>query len=190
MQRLWRLVGEALDALPPAGAPLPNDLGGGALDLRRTTHKTIAAVTQNVEQFHFNVAVARTRELANALGGFKAKNGGDHWAQREALEMLVRLIGPMMPHLAEELWRRLGHRNSLVEESWPEADPALIKEDTVTMGVQVNGKLRGTLTLAPDSEEAAVQEAALALEGVQRALGGKDPRKIIVVKNRIVNVVA
>ncbi len=190
VQRLWRLVGEALDALPPAGAPLPNDLGAAALDLRRATHKTIAAVTQNVEQFHFNVAVARTRELANALGAFKAKNNGDYWAQREALEMLVRLVGPMMPHLAEELWQRLGHNTSLVEESWPEADPALTKEDTVTMGVQVNGKLRGTLTLALNSEEASVRDAALALEGVQRALDGKDPRKVIVVPNRIVNVVA
>ena len=189
VQRIWRLVSEPLDGLPPAGT-VPGDLGAAALDLRRTTHKTVEAFSRHVEQFHFNSAVARIYELANALGGFKAENGGDHWAQREALEMLVRLIGPMMPHLAEELWQRLGHDTSLVEESWPEADPALTKEDTVTMGVQVNGKLRGTLTLAPNSEETAVKDAALALDGVQRALDGKDPRKVIVVPNRIVNVVA
>ena len=190
VHRLWRLVGRPLESLPPVGTPLAADLDGTALDLRRATHKTIETFTRNVELFHFNAAVARIHELANTLGAFKPGSEGDRAALREALEVLVRLIGPMMPHLAEELWQQLGHETPLVEETWPAADSALTKEDAVTMGVQVNGKLRGKLTLPLDSEEATVKEAALALDGVQRVLDGKEPRKVIVVKNRIVNVVA
>jgi len=190
VQRIWRLVGEPLDGLPPA--PLngaPPDLSAEALALRRAIHKTIAAVSEDIEQFRFNRAVARIHELANAVSEFDAQGTGERWALRETLEALVRLIGPMMPHLAEELWRTLGHESLLADEDWPEADAELLIDDTVTVAVQVNGKLRATIELPLDAEDQAAQDHALAEPAVQRAMGERAARKIIVVKNRVVNIV-
>jgi leucyl-tRNA synthetase len=100
------------------------------------------------------------------------------------------LAAPTIPHIAEELWTRLGHRDMLVTMPWPVADARLVADATVTVAVQVNGKLRGTIELARDADKAAAEKAALALPGVQSAMAGQPPRKVIVVPNRIVNVVA
>ena len=105
------------------------------------------------------------------------------------LETLVVLAGPMIPHLMEELWSRLGHDTLLVETAWPVADPALLRDDTVTIAIQVNGKLRGRLEVARDCEEAALRKRALAEAGVARAIGEREIRRVVVVPNRIVNVV-
>jgi leucyl-tRNA synthetase len=101
----------------------------------------------------------------------------------------VRLLGPMMPHLCEELWQALGHTRLLADEPWPKADPELAREDRVRLAVQVNGKLRGTVELPRDAAEGDAREAALALDAVQRVLEGRAPRRTIIVPNRIVNVV-
>ena len=168
----------------------PPDLSERALALRRASHKAIAAVTEDIEQFRFNRAVARIHELANAVSEFDAGDeAGERWALREALEALVRLIGPMMPHLAEELWRTLGHESLLVDEDWPQADRELLVDDKVTIAVQVNGKLRATIELPLDAGDQAAQDQALAEPSVQRAMGERAARKIIVVKNRVVNIV-
>ena len=186
VQRIWRLTDEAKD-LPPPGAPLPKDVSGEALELRRATHRAIAAVTDDLENLRFNRAVAQVYSLANAVPGDAKIDGA---VRREALETLVLLIGPMMPHLAESCWAALGHKTLLFETPWPKADPALLKSDTVTIAVQVNGKLRGTLELAIGLDNKDVEKAALALETVVRALEGKAPRRVIVVPGRIVNIVA
>ena len=143
----------------------------------------------DLERFHFNKAVARIRELTNALDTLEAGQAGAEWAMREGLETVIRLIGPMMPHVAEEMWQALGHKVLLAETPWPKADPALLVEDEVTIAVQVNGKLRGTLFVAKDSPREDVEKAALALPNVGRLLDSRAPRKVIVVPNRIVNVV-
>ncbi len=189
VQRLWRLVSEGLDRIPEAGSPPLGPLDGAELELRRASHKTIKALTGDVEQFRFNRAVARLHELANEISAFRPRDGAGQWALREALEVLARLLAPMMPHLAEELWHRLGHGGLLVDNAWPLADEALTVEAAATMGVQVNGKLRGSIAMPLDAEEAAVEQVALAVPAVQRAIGDRAVRKIIVVKNRIVNVV-
>jgi len=111
------------------------------------------------------------------------------WARKEALDTLALLIGPMMPHLAEEIWQNLGHKALLVETAWPQADAALTIDDQATVAVQVNGKLRATILLPRDADEATAREAALADANVARALEGRTVRKVIVVANRIVNVV-
>ena len=103
---------------------------------------------------------------------------------------MARLLGPMMPHLAEEMWQELGGSGLLADQPWPQADPELTRDEQVTMAVQVNGKLRTTLDLPRDTASAAVEDAALALPQVTRWLGGNAPRKVIVVPNRIVNIVA
>ena len=195
INRLWRLAVEHGRDLPPAGVAPPASFSPAAEALRRASHRTIAAVNDDLDTFHFNRAVARIYELANELGG-AANGAGEHsdehvanWAWREGLEILVRLAGPMMPHLAEEVWQRLGHDRSLADEPWPTADPELIRAERVTIAVQVNGKVRGQLEVMPDENEETVTASALALENVQRAIAGKPVRKKIVVPNRIVNVV-
>ena len=184
--RLWRLVTERNDPLPPAGAPISAKLAATDQNLRRVTHQTIALVTDDLDKFRFNRAVARIRELTNAI---EAKPDADAAVVREALEAAVRLIGPMMPHLAEALWSALGHQRLLADEPWPKADATLAVAETVTLAVQVNGKLRGTIEVPRDVGEADARQAALALPNVIAALAGKTPRKTIVVPNRIVNVV-
>jgi leucyl-tRNA synthetase len=147
-------------------------------------------VTDDIERFHFNRAVARLYELTATLAGTSESAGDVAWARREGLETLVRLSEPMMPHLAEELWALLGHRTMLAAAPWPEADPSLVQDDTVKVAVQVNGKLRGTVDLPRDAGQSAAESAALALSPVMAALAGKTVRKVVVVPNRIVNVVA
>jgi len=189
-QRLWRLVSEALAGnLPPHGAPAPTAIEGPALELRRQVHKTIAGVSRDIEAFHFNKAVARIYELTNAASGFRAQDAAGLWTLREACEALARLVAPMMPHLAEELWSRLGGRGLLAQSVWPEADPALARDEIVVIAVQVNGKLRAKLEQPRDADETALREAALTEPSVLKHLEGRNPRKVIVVPNRIVNVV-
>ncbi len=188
-QRLHRIATEAMADLPAAGTAVPASFSDAAGELRRAAHKTIAGLSTDIEAFHFNKAVARLYELANTIAAFEAKDETAKWAQREALEIFVRLIGPMTPHLAEELWQALGHTTLLADAAWPTAEPALLVDDTVTVAVQANGKLRATIQLAKDAPKDVAEKAALALPEIVRALDGKTPKRVIVVPNRIVNVV-
>jgi leucyl-tRNA synthetase len=194
VNRLWRMASEPATALPPFGTAVPTTLSPPLARLRRTIHRTIAAVTDDLDKFRFNRAVARIRELTNALDELPPDQvAADRAAPavvREGLETLARLLGPMMPHLAEEMWQVLGGDGLVATAPWPRADPELAREEQVTIAVQVNGKLRATLELPPDTVNAAVEDAALALPQVARWLGGRVPRKVIVVPNRIVSIVA
>jgi leucyl-tRNA synthetase len=185
VQRIWRLVTESENIAAP-GTKIEN-AQGASLDLRRATHRAIAAVTDDLAALRFNRAVARIYELANAIG---AADKADGAVRREALETLVLLIGPMMPHLAESAWESLGHKTLVVDTPFPKADAALTVATSITMAVQVNGKLRGTIEVTKDMAEDAIKQMALALDGVVRVLEGKTPRRVIVVPGRIVNVVA
>jgi leucyl-tRNA synthetase len=188
-QRLWRLIAEPRGPIAAKAAALPAEWPEAALDLRRALHKTIAALTQDLEQFHFNKAVARIHEFANLLEAAKGEDAATAWARREALEAMAKLIGPMVPHLAEEIWQALGHDGMLLEQPWPVADADLARDETVTIAVQVSGKLRATIEVARDMDQAALEQLALANDNVLRAMDGKPVRKVIVVPNRIVNVV-
>jgi leucyl-tRNA synthetase len=183
-QRAWRMVAGAV--LPPPGTAVAE---GIARDLRRATHRSIAAVTEALETFAFNVAVARLHELANAIEDAKDADGA---ARREAMEAFARLVSPMMPHLAEELWSvlRPGAARLLAEEPWPEANDALMAADSVTLAVQVSGKLRATIEVPVGADEATIFAAAEAEENVIRALDGRPIRKRIHVPGRVVNLVA
>src|SRR5262245_20557701 len=157
-QRLWRIVTSWIEAHPALAKPANATAGsnGAAEQLRRVTHKAIAGVTDDIEKFRFNRAVARIHEFANALGEVKDSELTDPAglaARREALETLTLLIGPAMPHLAEELWQRLGHGTLLAETAWPVADSKLVIDDTVTVAVQVNGKLRANVQLAREIDK-------------------------------------
>jgi leucyl-tRNA synthetase len=186
VQRIHRLVTET-EGLPPAGTKPPENAEGADLELRRGTHRAIQAVTDDLNALRFNRAVAQIYTLSNAIG---AASSADRAVMREALETTVLLISPMMPHLAETCWAHLGHTTLVTNARWPSALKKLLVSDTVTIAVQVNGKLRGEIVVPTDADEETVKQAALALESVKRQLDGKPPRRIIVVKGRIVNVVA
>jgi leucyl-tRNA synthetase len=200
-QRVFRLAESVEQAVPR-----PDDVGKGGRTLRRATHRTIAAVTAALEGFAFNVAVARLYELANAISDAgaldivlnhsdaeyaNAERPGLRWAQREAVEILARLSAPMMPHLAEEVMALLhpGATTLVADLPWPEAEPELLIADSVTIAVQIMGKLRGTIAVPPDSAADAVIAAAEAEPHVANALAGKRIVRRIHVPNRIVNFV-
>ncbi len=189
LNRLWRLFEAHRDRLAPHGGAYPNQLTADALELRRAIHKTIASVSEELERFHFNKAVALIRELSNRLEALDPDNPAAPILLRDGLETLVLLLGPMVPHLAEELWQRLGHDGLLAEAPWPKADPAWLVEDQVTVAVQVNGRLRATIQLSKGAERTALEASALAEPNVARAIGDKPVRRVIVVPDKIVNVV-
>ncbi|GMG85371.1 leucine--tRNA ligase [Paralimibaculum aggregatum] len=186
LQRVWRLAGEA--ELAAHGTPAP-DCGPAALALRKATHKAIDGVTADIEGFAFNKAVARLYEFANAIQRTAGEGPDLAFARREAFEAMARLMNPMVPHFAEELWARLGHETMLVDTAWPEADAALARDDTILLPIQVNGKKRGELEVARDAGKDAIEKMALDEPNVVRFLEGRAPKKVIVVPGRIVNVV-
>jgi leucyl-tRNA synthetase len=188
VQKLWRMVFEAGFAVSNA-TPLPANLSDASAALNRLTHKTIAAVTDDLEKFRFNRAVARVRELSNAVEKFDTGTDEGKQVYGHAMAAVVVLISPVMPHLAEELWAALGGREILALSPWPKADPALLVDDNVTIAVQVNGKLRTTLELPRDMDAKAIEDVVLLEPAVIKALEGRSVRKVVVVPNRIVNVV-
>ncbi|MBX9454012.1 MAG: leucine--tRNA ligase [Mesorhizobium sp.] len=191
VQRVWRLISEIAPVL--AGVSPEPAREGNAASTSKAVHKTVKAVGEDIEKLGFNKAVARLYELVNVLSpqvaGAGAADATTKAALREAVEALVRMIAPMMPHLAEECWAALGGEGLAANQPWPEFDPALVVDDEIVLPVQINGKKRGDLTIARNADQSAVEEAALALDVVRVALDGKQPRKVIVVPQRIVNVV-
>ena len=189
----WRFVNRVYSAihdLDLSGAEtFKGEYSPKALDLRRLTHKTIKGVGEDIEAFHMNKAVAKIREFYNGFTAFAASSADEKAALAEAAKVFIILINPIMPHLAEELWEKMGHKSLLAQEPWPEVDPALLVADTVTIGVQVNGKLRASITLPANADQKTAEDIALAEENVKRAIGEKQVRKVIVVPGRIVNVV-
>ncbi len=193
VQRLWRMIGEIADVKTPAARPAA--FGDAGLSVRKAAHRALANVSDDIARLRFNRCVAHIYEFANALsdaiGATEAAPAPDFaWALREAGDILVRLFHPMMPHLAEECWAALGHQTLVSAEAWPQVEPDLLVENTITLPVQINGKKRADVTVARDAENADIEAAVLALDAVIRALDGKRPKKVIVVPQRIVNVVA
>ena len=173
VQRVWRLVAE-----PKSGE-------GKDAELERKVHRAIAAVGEAIDGLQFNKGVAQLYELVSAIE--KAKPSG---TRSEAVRTLVLLVAPMVPHLAEECWARLGSEAMVSDAPWPTFDPALMVDDQVTLAVQVNGKLRDTLSAPRGLDREAAEALALASDKVQRQLAGATPRKVIVVPDRLVNIVA
>ncbi|RAZ86272.1 leucine--tRNA ligase [Cereibacter johrii] len=177
LHRVWRLADEISRADGDANAE------DGALD--KATARAIAEVTQGVEGFAFNKAIAKLYEFTNTL----SRSGAGAAAKKRAMRTMAQLMSPMVPHLAEEVWSMLGGEGLVAQAAWPKADPALLVDDTVTLPIQVNGKRRGEITVPKEMAASEVEKLVLADEAVQRALGGAAPKKLIVVPGRIVNVV-
>jgi len=194
LQRFWRLAERWM--------PLVADSGSGAIDvpslgaetqeLHRKTHATIKRVTQDIEErFHFNTVISAVMELFNSMQALDPDQARevDKPVMRFALETAVLLLSPIVPHFCEELWEAMGHTQSILLSSWPTFDEAATIKDEVEVVVQVNGKLRSRFSAALDADEATLKATALADERVVKFIGGKSVRKVIVVKNKLVNIV-
>ena len=196
VQRLYRLIGELADLAASAPASIPHGFSPPALEVRKAAHGALLKVEEDIARLRFNRAVAHIYDLANklsaAIGAIDnpAVAADLAFSFREAADIFVRLFAPMMPHLAEECWTRLGHENLVAEAPWPIADKSLIVEDMMGLPVQVNGKKRADLVIERNADATTIEHAALALEAIQRALEGKSVKKVIIVPQRIVNVVA
>jgi leucyl-tRNA synthetase len=186
VNRLYRLVADNKDLIlkTPVGAP-----SDAAQKLQQKAHQAISKVGQNIEAFHMNKAVAALRELTNMIEAFKPE-AGDTAIYRETIEYVLRGFNPMIPHITEELWAELGNKSLLVQTPWPTVNPDFLKEDSVVIAVQINGKLKTTINMPVDTPQAETERVAMNDAGVIRALEGKTVRKVIVVPNKIVNVVA
>jgi leucyl-tRNA synthetase len=195
LNRLWRFIHTHAGEIASA-APVPGLLSDAGRAFRRIIHETIGRVTSDVERdFHFNTAISAIMELVNALHDFE-RDSLDRAAVeersallREAVDVALRLIGPVCPHFAEELWQGLGHRESLFAERWPAADPSALVKEQVTVVVQVDGKVRSRLTVDVSAPEQAVRDQALAEDKVRPWLDGREVAKVVVVPGRLVNIV-
>jgi len=192
--RVWRIVEDYLDDVkdikPFAGK---DDLEGELKDLRRKTHQTIKKVTDDVdERFHFNTAISAVMELVNVLYQVKRPEKGDARSLsviKDALETVVILLAPFVPHITEELWEKMGHRDPLVDAAWPAYDPAAASEEEITIVIQVNGKLRGRLVVPAGESDDKIKELALKDEKTGKFLEGKKPVKVVYVPKKLVNIV-
>ena len=185
IQKLWALA----EATPLCDDAPATD--GEPLELRRLAHRTVRDVTQGIEKFHFNVGIARMNELANALRRAEASQApGMASARREAMRLLAQIAAPFAPHIAEEVWSRLGGEGLVATARWPTPDPDLLVLQTITLPVQINGRRRAELTLPAGLDGAAIEAAATADETVRSHLSGLTVKKVIVVPGRIVNIVA
>ena len=177
LARVWRIAAEAAESTAPSA--------DADAALKRATHRAIAEVARGIDGFAFNKSVAALYALTNTVA--KSEAGGH--AKRAAMRVMAQLMAPMVPHLAEDVWTMTGGAGLVAQAPWPEADPALLVEDEITLPVQINGKRRSEIRVARDLPQPEIEKVALADEAVQRALGGAEPRKLIVVPGRIVNVV-
>jgi leucyl-tRNA synthetase len=189
MKRLWRAVHAQVSGGPAPGLD-PASLDDAQRDLRRLAHQTLAKVTDDMGRRRtFNTAIAAVMELLNAVGRFDDSSAQGRAVSQEALELAVLMLSPIVPHATHALWAELGHAGALVDEPWPEPDPAALRQDTVEIVVQVNGKLRSRLSLPVGADEAQARAAALEDASVAKFVGDKPVRKLIYVPGKLVNVV-
>jgi leucyl-tRNA synthetase len=198
VQRLWRLTNDLAELAAPSGTAKPAQFSESATAVRKHAHAALKSVSEHIERLRFNSAIAQVYQATNSLtdAAAKAKEAGHKvaddlaWAFREGAEILVRLAAPMMPHLAEECWAALGHKSLAAEQPWPVLETALLVDETVTLPVQVNGRKRADITVPRNAGNPEIEAAVLALEAVRRELGNRVPKRVIIVPQRIVNVVA
>ncbi len=181
LQRLWRL---ALDDTPTTSD------AASARELRSLTHRTVKRVTEDIEKFRFNTMLAALMEFANGLSRARESGPVDAAAWGEAIEALIKLTAPSAPHIAEELWERRGGAYSVHTSAWPAWDAAYVVEETVTLVVQVNGKVRDRIDVPAGIDEAAARELALASDNVRAHVDGQSIRKVVYVPGRLINLVA
>ena len=190
LNRVWKLVHDRLDLINNSGAVNLSALTHEDRAVRRVVHKTIRKVTEDIEErFHFNTAIAAVMELLNVLQGVALTTSQYGAVMKEAVGSMVQMLAPFVPHIAEELWQRMGHRTPLTETSWPEYDREAVVDDEMLVVIQVNGKLRSRFTMPADADEETMKAISLADEKVQPFIKGKQVRKVICIPGKLVNIV-
>ncbi len=191
LKRLWRQVAAFVKETRPQGVLETSRLTEAQKEMRRLIHQTIARVTDAISRrYTFNTAIAANMELLNALGKFDDATVQGRATKREGLEAIVLMLAPIVPHICQELWHLLGHREMVIDAQWPKVDESALLQETIDLVVQVNGKLRGKIQVPADADKTQVEQAALTEPNVQRFIEGKTVRKVIVVPGRLVNIVA
>jgi leucyl-tRNA synthetase len=189
LKRFWNAVIDHTDA----GPVKPLDLGAltdEQKELRRKTHQTIAKIGDDIgRRSSFNTAVAAAMELLNAINKFEDSSEAGRAVEHEALEAVVLMLSPMTPHICHALWKALGHKTPLIDQRWPEFDESALELDMIELVIQVNGKLRGRVSVPADADKESIEKLAIADANVQRFVDGKEIRKVIVVPGRLVNIV-
>jgi leucyl-tRNA synthetase len=189
LKRFWA----AVDKHAAEGATVELDaaaLDAGQKDLRRKTHETISKISDDIGRRNmFNTAVAASMELLNAVNRFEDDSDQGRAVEREALESVVLMLSPIVPHICHALWQMLGHETALVDQRWPEVDESALSRDLVEIVVQVNGKLRGKISVAADADKQSIIDHALADPNAQRFIADKEVRKTVLVPGRLVNIV-
>jgi leucyl-tRNA synthetase len=189
LKRFWNAVIEHSEA-GAASAVDASSLNEAQIELRRKTHQTIAKISDDIGRRNsFNTAVAAAMELLNAVNKHDDSSDASRAVVREALEGIVLMLSPIVPHICHALWRELGHETSPIDEAWPTYDEAALELEMIEMVVQVNGKLRARISVPADADKAAIEQLATADSNVQRFVDGQDIRKVIVVPGRLVNIV-
>jgi len=193
LKRLWHLAYQHIDANINSGSSVKLDIASltkQQQDMRRQIHLTIAKVSDDIgRRYTFNTAIAAVMELINALYKFEDKSDQAHAVMQEALQAIVLLLSPIIPHVAHVLWLALGHDNAVIDASWPQVDQAALVQNEIEMVVQVNGKLRGRINVAADANNETIQQLAIADENVTKHTAGKNIVKVIVVPKKLVNIV-
>jgi leucyl-tRNA synthetase len=189
LKRLWKQVCDHV-AAGEAPALDKGALTPGQQDLRRAVHSTLAKVSDDIgRRYTFNTAIAANMELLNEVGRFEDDSGPGRAVMQEALEAVVLMLSPIVPHITHALWHALGHEDAIVDCRWPELDESALVQDTLTLVAQVNGKVRGKVDVPADADKDAVEAAVLAAENVRKHIGDKAVKKVIVVPGKLVNVV-
>ena len=189
LKRIWKAV-HAHVAGGPASAIVPASLDGAQKALRRQVHQTLAKVSDDIGRRRtFNTAIAAVMELLNAVARAETHTPADRAVLQEGLGLMVLMLSPIVPHICHRLWHVLGHSGAIIDQPWPRPDPAALVADTQEIVVQVNGKVRGRVTVSATATEEEVRTAALAEENVRRFVGNQAVRKVVVVPGRLVNVV-
>jgi len=189
LSRLWTLTARHIETGEGTGE-VPRGHDTAQRELRRKVHETIDKVTDDIDRRRtFNTAIAAVMELLNTAGRYHDASASGRAVMQEALETIVLLLAPIVPHVTHVLWSALGHDTPVVDAPWPKSDPTAVVKDELLLVIQVNGKVRARLSVPADADKARVEELALAETNVQRFVGGRAIRKIVVVPGRLVNVV-
>jgi leucyl-tRNA synthetase len=191
LNRVWRLIFDVFEKIEGVRGvnTEPEKISKPAKELLTKTHKTIKKVTDDLDRFSFNTAIAAVMELLNDVSRFEPEGDNDLPVLRESIEAMIRLLYPMAPHISEELWHELGYEETLVDKEWIRWNKDLVESAAINVVVQINGKVRSQITMDPDSDQEKMKEAAFADEKVQSFIAGKEPKKVIVVPKRLVNIV-
>ena len=186
LNKLWKFVNALPDNNTKDG--LPTNISTQGTELLTFMNATIKDVTKAIDEFHFNIAVAQIRSLFNLISSYKIENDNDTKVVHFVTSKLLILINPMVPHLAEELWFTLGHKNSISIECWPKVDLGYIQKDNIKIPIQVNGKVRAVIEVSIDLDKSDLEKIALKEKNVLKFLN-KSPKKVIIIPNRVINFV-